>query len=131
MSFPKTDRNFRSRTEKKFPPGGDGDGHQFARVIAAALAEEWGCSPSSRKLVGRLTFANERAVRNWFDGYNGPNGEHLVELKRHSDAELKAMLDLSGRRQVSAAGRVLGLRDQLREVVDLIDDLSEPSEPSS
>jgi hypothetical protein len=32
------------------------------------------------KVVVNLTGANERAVRNWFDAKNGPNGEFLIAL---------------------------------------------------
>jgi hypothetical protein len=43
---------------------------------------------------------------------------------RHSDAVLHAVLDLSGRERLSAMEGVLGLRDRLQEVVDLIDRVS-------
>jgi hypothetical protein len=95
----------------------------FAEAIAAAMQAEWGATPSARKEVGRITNANERAVRNWFEGKNGPSGENLVLLMRHSDAVLEAVLELADRRALMPAVGVLGLRDRLKEVVDAIDDL--------
>lgn len=88
---------------------------------------EWGTTPSARKEVGRITRANERAVRNWFEGKNGPSGENLVLLIRHSDAVLETVLEtvleLSGRQALMPAARMLGIRDRLKEVVDAIDGL--------
>lgn len=95
----------------------------FAEMIAAAMQAEWGTAPSARKEVGRITQANERAVRNWFEGKNGPSGENLVLLMRHSDAVLETVLELSGRQALLPAARVLGLRDRLKAVVDAIDGL--------
>src|SRR5580698_8661690 len=95
----------------------------FAEAIAAAMQAEWGATPSARKEVGRITGANERAVRNWFEGKNGPSGENLVSLIRHSDEVLKTVLELSGRHYLSPALDVTGLRDRLMEIVDAIDSL--------
>ena len=95
----------------------------FAEVIAAAMQAEWGATPSARKEVGRITRANERSVRNWFEGKNGPSGEHLVLLIRHSDAVLDAVLQLAERQPLLPTAGVLRLRDHLKEVVDAIDNL--------
>jgi hypothetical protein len=96
----------------------------FAEAIAAAMQTEWGATPSARKEIGRITNANERAIRNWFEGKNGPSGKNLVLLIRHSDAVLETVLELSGRRALLPAADVLGLRDRLKEIVDAIDGLS-------
>ncbi|WP_288758710.1 hypothetical protein [uncultured Brevundimonas sp.] len=90
----------------------------FPELIAAALHEEWGASPSARKAVGLLTQANERAVRNWFDGRNGPSGENLVCLIRHSDAVLSAVLRASQRDQLLPAVALLRLKSSLRSALD-------------
>ena|SRR5579863_8966895 len=95
----------------------------FAEVIAAAMQAEWGATPSARKEVGRITRANERSVRNWFEGKNGPSGEHLVLLIRHSDAVLEAVLELADRQPLLPTAGVLGLRDRLKQIVEAIDDL--------
>ena len=52
----------------------------FFEVIPSTLRAEFGSSTSSVKTVARLTRTNERAVRNWSDGKNGPSGENLVSL---------------------------------------------------
>ena len=49
------------------------------------------------EVVVQLTGANERTVRNWFDAKNGPSGEFLVALCRHSDEVLATVLKLAGR----------------------------------
>ena len=55
-----------------------------------------GCT-AGLKIVVQLTGANERTVRNWFDAKNGPSGELLVALCRHSDEVLATVLTLAGR----------------------------------
>jgi hypothetical protein len=108
---------------KVFPAENSPDRQPFAEVIASALREEFGGGPSAIKTVARLARANERAVRNWFDAKNGPSGERLVPLLRHSDAVLRAVLDLSDRRSLRAAAMVAELRPQLIELVAAIDKL--------
>jgi hypothetical protein len=95
----------------------------FAESIAAAMQAEWGATPSARKEVGRITRTNERAVRNWFEGRNGPSGENLVQLIKHSDAVMETVLELSGRRALLTATKLLSLRDHLKDIVDAIDHL--------
>ena len=48
-------------------------------------------------MVVQLTGANDRTVRNWFEAKNGPSGELLVALCRHSDEVLDTVLRLAGR----------------------------------
>lgn len=123
MSFQKTDRNFQSKKGKSFHiDNGHGD-RPFVLLIAEAMLAEWGESPSARKEVGRIALANERTVRNWFDGRNGPSGENLVSLMRHSDAVLETVLGLSGRDYLLPVVGILGIRDQLNALVHAIDDL--------
>jgi hypothetical protein len=38
-------------------------------------------------------------VRNWFDAKNGPSGEYLIRLIRHSDEVLDSFLALAGKRR--------------------------------
>ena len=47
-----------------------------------------------------MTGANERAVKNWFKGINGPSGSNLVDLARHSDCVLETFLKMAGRPQM-------------------------------
>ena len=123
MSFQKMDRNFQSKKGKSFYAEGGQADCPFAASIAMAMQNEWGESPSARKEVGRITAANERTVRNWFEGRNGPSGENLVTLVRHSDAVFATVLELSGRESLLPAVGIFGLRDQLDALVHAIDAL--------
>lgn len=94
----------------------------FPQTIAAALRDEWGSSPSARKAVGLITRANERTVRNWFEGRNGPSGANLVLLIRHSDAVFESVLKAAGRRPALTAIRAAALRGQLRSLLDQLNE---------
>jgi hypothetical protein len=72
-------------------------------------------------LIARLTETNEPTVRNWFEGKNGPSGENLVSLMRHSDAVLDIALLLSGRDRIAAGVALVPLREQLVAAVAVID----------
>ena len=69
------------------------------------------------------TGAGERAVKNWFGGKNGPNGENLVELVRHSDEVLEALLLMAGREDILAGKLLVDARDKLVEMLEIIDQL--------
>jgi hypothetical protein len=62
-------------------------------------------------------------VRNWFDGRNGPSGEHLVDLVRHSDEVLEALLAMCGRNELVAAHRVIDTRRELKQIIGHLDEL--------
>ena len=74
MSFTKNDRMNRSVSGRTFPS------ERFADAIATALHREYGGTHAAIKTVVALTGANERAVKNWFDAKNGPNGDFLIAL---------------------------------------------------
>ena len=93
----------------------------FVEVVASALKADFGSAPSAVKQVARMTNANERAVRNWFDGKNGPSGENLVTLIEHSDAVFGIVLQLSGRKLFAAHMGLQDLRTRLIAVVAAID----------
>lgn len=93
----------------------------FPKLIADALHHEWGSTLSSRKIVSRITNANERAVKNWFEARNGPSGENLVELMRHSDAVLDAMLSAAGRQTHLRTLKLDAVERQIRELLALIE----------
>lgn len=100
MSLAKNDRNFRSNGGNNLPPRPVGLGEPtFAAGMAAALRRAYGGRHSAVKMVARTIGANERAVRNWFDGKNGPNGESLLLLVRHSDEILDSFLALAGKKR--------------------------------
>lgn len=121
MSFSKKDRKLQSKSGRSFHE--PRDGVSFANAIADALKAEFGGTPSALKTVSQLTRSNERAVRNWFDGKNGPSGANLVILMRHSDLVLRTMLTLADRPDLVVAVGLAGLRRQLVEAVAAIDDL--------
>ncbi|WP_297510930.1 hypothetical protein [uncultured Caulobacter sp.] len=122
MSRSQKDRKLRSNPEKLFPER-PAEGFDFTEAIAQALRREFGSSPAAVKTVVRLTRTNPRAVRNWFAANNGPNGENLVVLARHSEEVLETVLQLAGRQDLVTARKLAGAREKLREMLEMIDDL--------
>jgi hypothetical protein len=123
MSFTENDRKIQSESGKSFPTSNEHARPLFVKTIALALKEEFGGGPSAIKTAARLTRANERTVRNWFEAKNGPSGENLIPLLRYSDVLLRAVLDLADRRDLGAAARVAELRQQLVDLVAAIDNV--------
>lgn len=109
-------RSFLQRTAPEPEPN-------FAEAIADALRREFGGTPGAVKKVVRLTRANERAVRNWFEAKNAPSGENLVILMRHSDEVLEAVLRLADRQDLVAARKLSAAREKLQEMLAMIDDI--------
>jgi hypothetical protein len=66
---------------------------------------------------------HERAVRNWFDGKNGPNGEFLIALCRHSDQVLETFLLLAGRTEHVKARKIVEAKQKLKEILGLVNEL--------
>jgi hypothetical protein len=64
-----------------------------------------------------------RAVRNWFEAKNGPNGEFLIALCRHSDEVLETFLLLAGRRDHLRARKLVRAKDALQEILVLLSEL--------
>jgi hypothetical protein len=120
MSFTENDRNFRSNSGKSFPEEESYGGQRFVGALADALRVEFGAAPSSVKQIARLTHANERAVRNWMDGRNGPRGENLIALMQHSDAVFEVVLTLSHRGHTPGGTFLARLREQLTAAVETI-----------
>jgi hypothetical protein len=126
MSFHKNDRKIQSEKGKSFPSELAHSDELFNQAIASALKEEFGGGPSAVKTVARLTEANERAVRNWFEGANGPSGRSLVRLIRQSDFVLRTVLTMAGRQDRMIMVLLAGLRVQLLDAIAAIDDLHGP-----
>ena len=99
------------------PGGGDGHNSSFDNLIAAALKSELGSSHQAVKTVARWTGASERAVKYWFAASHGPSGEHLVALVKNSDAVWRAVLFMSGREPMIAAGDMADLRKCLERAL--------------
>jgi hypothetical protein len=127
MSFRKKGRKFRPDSGKTFPRSSGSvatsDGYKFADVIAETLHETFGGTRMSVKKVMAFTGAGERAVKNWFEGKNSPNGENLVELVRHSDEVLEALLWMADREDILAGKLLVDARDNLVEMLEIIDQL--------
>ena len=130
MSFRNKGRKFRPVSGKTFPRSSDtvpeSEGCDFTAVIAEALREGFGGTARSVKTVMAYTGAGERTAKNWFEGKNGPNGENLVELMRHSDEVLEALLMMAGRDDILAGKLLVDARDKLAEMLEIIDQLQEP-----
>ena len=82
-----------SKKDRKFPARfGLQSDDQLAQIIASALREDFGDTPSSIKKIGRLTSANLRAIKNWYSGKNAPNSRYLLILARMSPTILRFIL---------------------------------------
>ncbi len=68
--------------------------------MAMALREELGSTNRAIKMAMRWTGASERTVKFWLAGEQGPSGDPLIALERHSDAVLFVLLALVGRHVV-------------------------------
>ncbi len=127
MSFRKKGRKFRPVSGKTFLKLYDkvsaSDGYEIAAVIAETLRETFGGTRMSVKTVMAYTGAGERTVKNWFQGKNGPNGENLVELVRHSDEVLEVFLLMAGREDILAGKLLIDAGDKLVEMLEIINQL--------
>ena len=100
------------------------DDFDFTAVIAETLQETYGGTAVSVKTVMGYTGAGERAVRNWFEGKNGPNGRNLAKLARNSDEVLEVFLLMADRREILAAKALVDARDLLLKMLALAEPLS-------
>ena len=121
MSLTKSDRQSRSSVGKTL------HAERFADAIAGALHREFDHTHAAVKTIVALTGANERAVRNWFDAKNGPNGEFLIALCRHSDQVLETFLLLAGRKDHIKARKIIQAKKTLIEIMSLIQQLESDS----
>jgi len=82
-----------SKKDRNFPVGsGLSSDAQLAQIIASALREDFGDTPSAIKQIGRLTSANLRAIKNWYDATNAPSSRYLLILARMSPTILRFIL---------------------------------------
>src|SRR5262245_44560154 len=117
MSFSKSDRKNQSIRGKSL------HAERFSDAVARALHREFDHTHSAIKTVVALTGANERAVRNWFEAKNGPNGEFLIALCRHSDQVLETFLLLAGRKDHLRARKLARAKETLQEILYMLNDL--------
>jgi len=85
----------------------------YANAISLALRAELGGSHRAVKTIMQWSTANERTIKNWLAGKSGPRGQHLIDVIRHSDAALSAVLCLAGRREVVTVVNLEDLRCHL------------------
>ena len=93
--------------------------------IAAALHRQYDGLHGGIEIVVQLTGANERTVRNWFDAKNGPSGELLIALCRHSDEVLATVLNLAGRTLHVRAMQTALAQRAARDLCAILDALNE------
>lgn len=91
--FPKKGKIFPSRSQAA------AEEVSYENAISLALRAELGGSHRAVKTIKQWTTANERTIKNWLAGTSGPRGQHLIDVIRHSDAALSAVLCLAGRRE--------------------------------
>jgi hypothetical protein len=127
MSFRKKVRKFRPVSGNIFPSTSgtiaESENYDFTAVIAETLHVAFGGTARSVKTVMAYTGAGERTVKNWFEGKNGPNGQNLIELIRHSDEVFEAILAMAGREDILAGKLLADSREKLVEMLEIIDQL--------
>ena len=102
-------------------PANTGTNGTYAEQIAAALRNDLGASHQGVKTAMRWTGASERTVKNWFAGTNGPSGEHLVYLARHSKAVMGMFLVLTGHSEMIAGLALEEIRTALVDALTVVD----------
>ena len=122
MSLTKKDRKIQSNSGITFPTV------SFVEAIALALRREYGSTTGAIKTVVGLVGGNERAVKNWFEAKNAPNGESVVALCRHSNEVLTTVLRLAGRRTHVRARLIVDLADKLHAIQSIIAEMAKIDE---
>lgn len=89
---------------------------EIAQIVAEALRRDFGDTPSSIKHIGRVTNANLRAIRNWYEARNAPSSGHLLLLAKSSPSILEFFL-----RQIGG--------EQLLDAFTLFSSKTSPPEP--
>lgn len=80
---------------------------ELAQIVASALRQDFGDTPSAVKRIGQLTNANLRAIKNWYQARNTPSSGHLLLLARSSPSILKFILVQIGGKDLWDAFRLL------------------------
>lgn len=123
MSPTNMTRSFRPVSGKTFPPQVDVVlSTRFAAMVAKALHDDFGDTHRAIKTICKLTGAHPRAVKNWFNGENGPTGRHLVALMATSDAVLEAVLLAAGRRDLVVLNEVADSKRLLLHLLAQLND---------
>lgn len=94
---------------------------EYREAVGAALTYELDGVGWTAKATIKWTEASERTAKNWISGSYGPSDEHLIGLMKHSDAVLEVVLGLAESHEASAMERVLVARQELAEVLRILD----------
>jgi hypothetical protein len=111
------------KTGRKLPPRGGDPIDDYASFIAEALRLELGNSHQSIKTLMRWTRANERTVKNWLSGTNGPSGEHLLEILRHSDLVFGRVLQRVDRRPLLSHRKIEEVHEALQSTAQMLSEM--------
>jgi hypothetical protein len=95
----------------------------FARKANSALRRELGGSHQSIETIMNWTGASERTIKNWLSGSNGPNGMHLIDVIRHSDAVCRLVMRMAGRGEALTTVQLGDLRTRMIGIIADIDRL--------
>ena len=95
----------------------DGVNGDFVAAIRSALKRSLGNSRAGIKTVATWTGANDKTVKNWFQGKYGPSGKHLVDLIRHSDDVLETFLQMAGREDLMVAMKLATAEHAIAELL--------------
>jgi hypothetical protein len=119
MSLANGDRKIQSISAKSFPCTAREHigAARFAEEVSTALRLDYGDTHAAVKTIVGLTGANARTAKNWLEARNGPNGESLVALCRHSDRVLATFLVLAGRERLLRVKAISDARNKLREIL--------------
>jgi hypothetical protein len=120
MSLPKMARNVRSSGGNN-GSGIDGGSAEFGRAVALAIKADFGLGPSAVKTVAAVTGANERAVKNWFQGRNAPSAYFLSMLTKHSVSVFRLLMVRAGRGDTLVAVEVGVARTALLRALEALD----------
>jgi hypothetical protein len=96
---------------------------RFADAIAAALHQQYGDSHAAIKSVMHIANVTERTAKNWFQAKNGPNGESLMVLCRHSDQVFETVLRLAGRSRYLKLKTFSDMKGTVRKMAALLADM--------
>ena len=116
MSFPEKGKLFPNSGENGEHES-DGVNGDFVTAIRSALKRSLGNSRAGTKTVATWTGANDKTVKNWFQGKYGPSGKHLVDLIRHSDDVLEILLQMAGREDLMVAMKLAAAEQAITELL--------------
>lgn len=90
---------------------------RYTAEVSGILRRLFGNTRHAAKRLARMTGANDRAVRNWMDGANGPHGKHLIQLMRESDEVFAEICRMAGRGDVADKMRAETMLNELEAIL--------------